>query len=122
LWHSDRRIQPSARAARTALLSAALDAAQIVDAAALRAEARCATLSTDGVKRQGRAMSHSDAGYNFDRYRRLLAEADDEPKRLAFINLLIEEKAKDKLAVHSLRARLSGLGLKNSSEAGEPNR
>jgi hypothetical protein len=101
---------------------AGCSAAQIVDTAALRAEARCATLSTDGVKRQGRAMSHSDAGYNFDRYRRLLAEADDEPKRLAFINLLIEEKAKDKLAVHSLRARLSGLGLKNSSEAGEPNR
>jgi hypothetical protein len=67
-------------------------------------------------------MSHSDAGYNFDRYRRLLAEADDEPKRLAFINLLIEEKAKDRLAEQSLRARLSGLGLKNSPHAREPNR
>jgi hypothetical protein len=67
-------------------------------------------------------MSHSDAGYNFDRYRRLLAEADDEPKRLAFINLLIEEKAKDRLAEQSLRARLSGLGLKSSPHAREPNR
>jgi hypothetical protein len=67
-------------------------------------------------------MSHSDAGYDFDRYRRLLAEADDEPKRLAFINLLVEEKAKDRLAEQSLRARLSGLGLKPSPEAGEPNR
>ena len=67
-------------------------------------------------------MSYSNAGYNYDRYRRLLAEADDEPKRLAFINLLIEEKAKDRLAEQSLRARLSGLGLKSSPEAGEPNR
>jgi hypothetical protein len=53
-------------------------------------------------------MSHSDAGYDFDRYRRLLAEADDEPKRLAFINLLVEEKAKDRLAEQSLRARPRG--------------
>jgi hypothetical protein len=67
-------------------------------------------------------MSHSDAGYNFDRYRQLLAEADDEPKRLAFINLLVEEKAKDRLAEQSLRARLSGLGLKPSPEAGERDR
>jgi len=66
-------------------------------------------------------MGHSDAGYNFDRYRRLLAEADDEPKRLALINLLVEEKAKDGLAEQSLRARLSGLGLRSSSAA-EPNR
>lgn len=44
------------------------------------------------------AMSGVDAAYNFDRYRKLLAEADDEPKRLAFIELLIEEKARDRLA------------------------
>jgi hypothetical protein len=58
-------------------------------------------------------MSSLDRGYNFDRYRRLLAEADDEPKRLAFIDLLIEEKARDQLAEHSLRARLSGMGLQS---------
>jgi hypothetical protein len=58
-------------------------------------------------------MSGLDTGYSFDRYRRLLAEADDEPKRLAFINLLIEEKARDRLAEHALRARLSGMGLQS---------
>jgi hypothetical protein len=59
-----------------------------------------------------RAMSTSDdAEFDFDRYRRLLAEADDEQKRLAFINLLIDEKAKDKLAEQSLRGRLAELGL-----------
>jgi hypothetical protein len=67
-------------------------------------------------------MSGSDAGYNFDRYRRLLAEADNEPKRMAFINLLIEERAKDRLAEQSLRARLSGLGLKTSSRSDAPSR
>lgn len=54
-------------------------------------------------------MSGTDAAFNFDHYRKLLAEANDEPKRLAFINLLIEEKAKDRLANHRLRSQLSGL-------------
>ena len=52
-----------------------------------------------------------DAGFDFDRYRRLLAEAADEPKRLALINLLVDEKAKDKLAGQALRGRLAELGL-----------
>ena len=67
----------------------------------------------------GRVMGKSDAGYDYDRYRRLLAEADDEPKRMAFIDLLIEEKARDKLAVQAMRARLSGLGLKTNSRTDE---
>ena len=54
-------------------------------------------------------MSGEDTAYNFDRYRQLLAEATDEPKRLAFINLLIEEKARDRLARQILNGRLSGL-------------
>ena len=62
-------------------------------------------------------MDSSEAGFNFDRYRRLLAEATDERKRLALINLLIEEKAKDRLAEQALRARLSGLGLKAEAPA-----
>ena len=64
-------------------------------------------------------MNKPDAGYDYDRYRRLLAEADDEPKRMAFIDLLIEEKARDRLAVQSMRARLSGLGLKTNSGTDE---
>jgi hypothetical protein len=67
-------------------------------------------------------MNGLDAGYNFDRYRRLLAEADDEPKRLAFINLLIEEKARDRLAEQALRARLSGMGLQTNFKADGPRR
>ena len=54
-------------------------------------------------------MSEADAAYNFDRYRKLLAEADNEPKRLAFINLLIEEKARDRLARQIIGTRLAGV-------------
>jgi hypothetical protein len=63
------------------------------------------------IGRGVRAMSKSDAGFDFDHYRKLLAEANDEPKRMALIDLLVEEKAKDQLAEHSLQVRLTGLGL-----------
>jgi hypothetical protein len=41
--------------------------------------------------------------YDFDRYKRLLVEATDEPKRLALIELLIKERARDRLAAHAAR-------------------
>jgi GTP cyclohydrolase FolE2 len=37
-------------------------------------------------------------GFDYSRYTRLLAEAVDERKRLALIELLIEERAMDRLA------------------------
>jgi hypothetical protein len=58
------------------------------------------------------AMDKSDAEYDHDRYRTLLAEATDGKKRLALIELLIREKARDRLAGQMLHARLSDLGLK----------
>ncbi len=39
-----------------------------------------------------------NGGYDYQRYRQLLAEAVDEQKRLALIELLIREKARDRLA------------------------
>lgn len=42
-------------------------------------------------------MRNQDAGFDYNRYRRLLAEADDDAKRLALIDLLIEERARDQL-------------------------
>jgi len=56
-------------------------------------------------------MGGPDQGYDYDRYRRMLAEATNEQKRLAFINFLIQEKVKDRLAAQQLLARLSDLGL-----------
>src|ERR1700744_4225193 len=58
----------------------------------------------------------SSAGFDYDRYRKLLAEANDEPKRLAFINILIEEKAKDSPWLQSLGATLAGMGLTKPRE------
>ena len=46
-----------------------------------------------------------DAGYDYNRYRQLLAEAVDEPKRLALIDLLVEERAKQRLEVQRLADR-----------------
>ncbi len=56
-------------------------------------------------------MSKPDTGFDYDRYRTLLAEATDELKRLAFINILINEKAKENLARQSLRKTLAVMGL-----------
>ncbi|MBN9146838.1 MULTISPECIES: hypothetical protein [unclassified Nitrobacter] len=52
-------------------------------------------------------MDKPNKGYDYRRYRNLLAEATDESKRLAFIDLLIEEGARDQLT----RERISQLGL-----------
>jgi hypothetical protein len=46
---------------------------------------------------RGREMRKPDVGFDSERYRKLLAEAVDEKKRLAFIDLLIEEQARDRL-------------------------
>jgi hypothetical protein len=42
-------------------------------------------------------MRKQDPGFDFHRYRQLLVEAVDEPKRLALIELLVEERAKEQL-------------------------
>lgn len=42
-------------------------------------------------------MRKQDAGFDYNRYRNLLSEAVDEPKRLALIDLLVEERARDRL-------------------------
>jgi hypothetical protein len=49
-------------------------------------------------------MSERDADHY--RYRALLKDADDEPKRLALIQLLIDEGARDKLAAKAGAAKL----------------
>jgi hypothetical protein len=52
-------------------------------------------------------MSKQDEGFDYHRYRNLLAEAVDEPRRLAFIDLLIEERARDRLRTQSTSERLA---------------
>jgi hypothetical protein len=43
-------------------------------------------------------MREQGAGFDHLRYRQLLAEATDEKRRLALIDLLIQERAKERLA------------------------
>ncbi|MBR0829687.1 hypothetical protein JQ596_29555 [Bradyrhizobium manausense] len=43
-------------------------------------------------------MRKPDIGFDYHRYHQLLSEADDDDKRMALIELLIAEKAKDRLA------------------------
>ncbi len=50
-------------------------------------------------------MNQQDSGFDYPRYRKLLAEAVDEPKRLALIKLLIDERARDKLAAQETQRR-----------------
>ena len=52
-------------------------------------------------------MSKQDERFDYHRYRSLLAEAVDEPKRLAFIDLLIEERARERLKAQSTSERLA---------------
>jgi hypothetical protein len=43
-------------------------------------------------------MRKQEARYDYGRYHRLLVDAVDDDKRMALINLLIEERARDRLA------------------------
>jgi hypothetical protein len=43
-------------------------------------------------------MRQQDLEFDYQRYRQLLAEAVDDERRLALINLLIEERAMERLA------------------------
>ena len=44
-------------------------------------------------------MRNIEANYDYQRYKQLLAEAIDEESRLALIDLLIDEGAREQLAV-----------------------
>ena len=50
-------------------------------------------------------MRKQDMGFDYHRYRQLLADAIDENKRLELINILIEERARDRLAAQSASDR-----------------
>jgi hypothetical protein len=64
-------------------------------------------------------MSKRDSGFDYDRYRKLLAEAVDEPKRLALIDLLLSEKARDQLAAANTRGLIGSIIMGNRSHPPE---
>ena len=55
-------------------------------------------------------MSGPDSGYDYHRYKRLLTEATDEKKRLALIDILIEERARDQLMDQRVSDRAAMIG------------
>ncbi len=55
-------------------------------------------------------MRAADDDFDLDRYRRLLAEAVDETRRLALIDLLIEERAMQRLQAQLASARTDRSG------------
>ena len=52
-------------------------------------------------------MRKQDVSFDYRRYRQLLADAVDESKRIALINILIEERAKERLAAQNASDRAS---------------
>ena len=60
----------------------------------------------------GRAMDEHETGeaeaiYDYIRYKRLLAEAVDETKRLKLIEIIVREKARDRLAAQVTADRIA---------------
>lgn len=52
-------------------------------------------------------MSKQEAGYDYHRYKTLLAQAVDETKRLELIDQLIREKARDRLEAQRTSDRVA---------------
>jgi hypothetical protein len=67
-------------------------------------------------------MREQSEEFDYDRYRRLLAEAVDEKRRMALINLLIMERAKDRLAAEraSNRAAVTAMRIAEILGASRP--
>lgn len=58
-------------------------------------------------------MHKQDPGFDYHRYHQLLTEAVDESKRLVLIELLVQEKARDRLAAQraSDRAAMTAMSI-----------
>ena len=52
-------------------------------------------------------MDEQETGYDYTRYKQLLAEAVDETKRLELIDQLIKEKARDRLEAQRTSDRVA---------------
>jgi hypothetical protein len=67
-------------------------------------------------------MRRQGEEFDYNRYRQLLVEAVDEKRRMALINLLIEERAKDRLAAEraSDRAAVTAMRIAEILGASRP--
>ena len=51
-------------------------------------------------------MADQETGYDYFRYKQLLAEAVDETKRLKLIDIMIEENARERLEAQRMSDRV----------------
>jgi hypothetical protein len=63
-------------------------------------------------------MRQQDTGFDYHRYKRLLADAVDERKRLELIYILIEERARDRLAATRLADHAATMAMTISKVLG----
>jgi hypothetical protein len=63
-------------------------------------------------------MNELDQEFDYQRYRNLLAGAVDEPKRLNLIKILIEERARDRLAADLSSAIIRTVLAPRGAQAG----
>jgi hypothetical protein len=63
-------------------------------------------------------MRERNEKFDYDRYRQLLAEAVDDKRRMALINLLIEERARDRLAAERDSDRATATAMRISEILG----
>ena len=52
-------------------------------------------------------MDKQETGYDYVRYKQLLAEAVDETKRIELIEIMIKEKARDRLETQRMADRVA---------------
>ena len=52
-------------------------------------------------------MDEQETGFDYARYKQLLVEADDETKRLELIEIMIREKARDRLEAQRIADRIA---------------
>jgi hypothetical protein len=52
-------------------------------------------------------VDKQETGYDYVRYKHLLAQADDETKRLELIEIMIREKARDRLEAQRIADRVA---------------
>ncbi len=55
----------------------------------------------------GSAMDDQETGYDYNRYKKLLAEAVDETKRLELIDIMIKENARERLEAQRMSDRVA---------------
>jgi hypothetical protein len=103
-------------------LQAGDERAAVADRYCARAEVAQHFVSFRVTRARGRNMREQEVEFDYCRYRQLLAEAVDEKKRLALIDLLIQEQAMERLAAQRASDRAAKTAATIAKVVGTPRR